>query len=268
MHPTSESEWGNTLIIEAPCFDEEPASPDSIDAAAFKRRLWDRLASFLWQRAPQFLESLETTFQQCDRAIAEYERRQSELKSLVQTAEAVQQELRKQREACLVELELQEQESPVRFALSNDVDELERQANEQDQQLEEMRLQQARIKAKVEQLCSQRDILNARLKAAQARLRTVGGQRPKPERHPVLRGFSKTPGRKAAALGVGILIIALGWIASSRLGVFSGTPQPIREAATSIASQEHEASGGDATSTLQNDLFSGTFRDQDGILTP
>lgn len=180
-----------TTIIRMPEFDDEPVLPAGLtDVAPLGLWQWtrDRAMSLFQKHAPEALQQLQNTQQQVDGAIANYERRQRDGQKLVRDAEAVVAELRQQaREQKAAALaagerarsapnpEAAETAREEQLAAERSAAELDRQIADQEEQLEPIRLRQAQAAARVHELRNQRDILNARLKAAGANLRVHGG---------------------------------------------------------------------------------------------
>lgn len=184
-----------TAIIEAPVFDWEPELPAEIRAnvpAHYWSRFHDWLFGLLRAHAPEIVQRLQSTTQQMDGAVAEYQRRRDQLHALVVEAEQIaadlSQEARDRRAAALEAArqaegagspEDAEQQFRAKAIEDNAAVELEKQGSAQREQLEEMRLRLAKIDAALHQVRNQRDVLQARLRAAQARL-VVDGVRNSP----------------------------------------------------------------------------------------
>lgn len=207
------------MIIPAPVFEEFPALPTEATAAAspgWWRRTQDRILDFFRAQAPELLQHLQNTGQQVDGAVAEYDRRRLQMEALIREAEAIAAEL---------ETQLAEhRRSPSgdnlgeRFSApapaggssvagsTRDpaVAELEQKLAEQQEQLGSMRLRLAQDNATLHQLRSQRDLLRARLKAAEARFHLAGG-RAKSRRSPIVFIAASCAG----ILLVGLLFVGL-----------------------------------------------------------
>ena len=145
-----------SVIVETPTFDgelEEPALRPS--AGGWWDRLRERSKDWWASRRPEWAAALETTQQQADGAIAEYQHRRDYLKSLVREGERV-----------LADLNAQRGRAPAQADLPGLI-------HGQVEQLDSMRLKLAQVEATLGRLRAQRDVLNARLKAARAR-RQIG----------------------------------------------------------------------------------------------
>ncbi len=181
-----------STIIRLPAFDDNepllPAGLASIPAQGFWNQVGDRAQSIFRRHAPERLKQLQNTQQQVEGAVAEYERRQRSLRQLVHEANSVLQELQQQvlaqRDAvATAERRVQTTADRTEQARACDeqancrraAEELERQVVEQNEQLEPMRLRLAQVEVRVQQLRNQRDIFNARLKAAAARVHVEAG---------------------------------------------------------------------------------------------
>ena len=127
----------------------------------------DRAASLFQKHSPEVLKQLQSTQQQVGGAIAEYERRQRKIRRLAREAESVLVDLRTQAVA-------QRTAAASDRASNHSADELERQVADQEDQLGSIQLDLARVNAKVQQLKSQRDLLNARLRTVQADAKVSG----------------------------------------------------------------------------------------------
>jgi len=224
-----------TVIFEAPQFDEAPLLPAELDEEAPAQRwgqLRNRLRDLFQQHAPEFVKELQTTQHQVDGAVAEYERRRNDLQQLVGEAEAVLGELQRQAKShrtaaarAQKKAEAAPNDEAARAPLREKVHcvrlakELETQFAEQRDQLESMQLRLSQVNAKLQQLISQRDLLSARLKAAHARVHLAGGkvQTKRPRWHPAAI-------IAATALLVVVGIVAGIWIA--RVAT-TGDPDPI-----------------------------------------
>lgn len=180
-----------TIIIPAPVFDEIPALPAESTIAAspgWWQRTQDRALDFFRAQSPELLQHLQNTGQQVDSAVAEYERRRLQLEGLIREAEAIVTELETQlaehRRSPSGDERGERSSAPASAGgLSVDgsmqnpaVAELEQKLAEQQEQLGSMRLRLAQNNATLHQLRSQRDLLRARLKAAEARVHLAGGR--------------------------------------------------------------------------------------------
>lgn len=181
-----------TVIIPAPRFADEALLPATlIQVAALDRWLRAKrsLRDFFLIPAEEFVQQLQTTENQVDGAIAEFERRQATLMNAVREAETVVRDLESERESwhrAIVEADHRAAIAPdddaARAALAEKLrservlTELAEQLDSQQCQLGEMRQKLSQVTAKLESLRSQRDVLNARLKVARARIRMAGGE--------------------------------------------------------------------------------------------
>lgn len=183
-----------TTVIQTPQFEElEPlaAGSDKIQVPNLWEEVQGRAQSLFRRHAPEVLKQLQNTQQQIDGAVAEYARRQWKLERLVAEVVDVYGELRRQAEsqreaARQAEARAQQvQGATLVHAADSDelrcrqaASELTHQAEEQQEQLDVMRLKLAQVTAKRQQLENQRDILNARLRMAGAR-GLVGAEPPR-----------------------------------------------------------------------------------------
>ncbi len=174
-----------TSVVQLPAFDDEdplpPAGLTNLTPGGWWERTRDRAKSLFVRHAPEAIKQLQNTQQQVDGAVANYERRQRDIQELVNDAASVLAELQKQaREQHAAALAANEravgapssaemaQAREQQAACERSAAELDRQIAEQQEQLESIHLRQAQVQAMVQQLRSQRDILNARLKTAGA----------------------------------------------------------------------------------------------------
>jgi len=145
-------------------------------------RLRDRVATIFRRHAPEFVKELQSTTQQVDGAVAEYERRSNRLANLLLEARGILDELSNQiqlnREAAAGAADAaqsatnegkgQAAEDKKRECEEN-VAALEKQHGEQQRQIDEIQRQLNGAGATLVRLRSQRDLLRARLSAAQGR---------------------------------------------------------------------------------------------------
>lgn len=168
-----------TALITAPDFDPDPLLPDAIpiEAPRWSERVRERALSLFRRHAPEALQKLQSTEHQINAALAVFQRRQRDLLRLSQEAESVVGELENIADShekaarALRQRAEAEGNTPASHAadaaeLANlqDAKLLRRQAAEQAQHLDSIRLNLARVTASLEQLRSQRDLLNARLR--------------------------------------------------------------------------------------------------------
>lgn len=109
------------------------------------------------QHAPKRLLELQNTQQQLQGGLAVYEARRENLKKLVKEAQDVRNGLAR---------------AAAQARGTSDAASLEQQLARHDEQLDDLKLKLAKVSSKLQQLLSQRDLLNARLKAAGAQLRS------------------------------------------------------------------------------------------------
>ena len=155
----------STRIIRAPQFSDDAQLPNEpwlsdVRQPESASTWWSRVrtwcADWLRSRTPEWVQQMQSTQQQVGGAVAEYERRRDQLRSLVHEADDVL--------------------TALRSALSTRPDDadLQRAAADQEEQLGEMRLRLSQVEATLRQLCHQRDLLQARLKSAHAKLHLAG----------------------------------------------------------------------------------------------
>jgi WD40 repeat protein len=201
---------------EVPAADVElPADLDRLADDGPLRRARDFAATMFRRHAPQFVQDLQNTTQQVDGAVAEYERRQRRLAKLRNEALDIIAELAEQinanrqavaaaaaQAAEAADADRAEAALARQQKCEEDLTAVESQHAEQRRQLEEIELQLAKTDARLAQLRSQRDILQARLTAAAAQQKMEGGQ-------PSTRRIRWMP---IAATAVGlVLALALFW---------------------------------------------------------
>jgi serine/threonine protein kinase/WD40 repeat protein len=178
-------------LIEAPAWDEGlPSELTEIRPAGRWAKFRDRLFDLFWSRAPEVLKNMQNTQQQIDGAVAEYRRRRDHLKKLLEEAETLAAELAKQAQSYRAaaaqasgRAEQAEDDDEARTALRDQQQcersaaELEQQLRKQREQIDQIRLGLSKANATLGRLKSQRDVLNARLRAAEARLMLEGIRR-------------------------------------------------------------------------------------------
>ena len=147
-------------------------------AGGYRQKARDWAATMFRRHAPQFVTDLQSTAQQVDGAVAEYERRRSRLAKLVAEGRAILADLscaietnqqraatsEKQAESAASEHERQAAVVRMREC-SESVASLRRQHVEQGLQVEDLEQQLTKADATLARLRSQRDLLEARLKA-------------------------------------------------------------------------------------------------------
>ncbi|QDT49025.1 Serine/threonine-protein kinase PknB [Symmachiella dynata] len=205
-----------SLVIAAPQFDDDlelPAALEQPDSPNWWANQRERFFSLFQRHAPQAVKNLQNTRQQIDGALHTYKMRAAQLAKVIQEAESVLAELtshaqdyRREAEQCREKQGTTADATGVQPAeqaaaeADRIADELDEQIAVQDRELETMRLQQAKARAKYEQLNNEREVLVARLNTAEARLHVGrgGGKRRKWLR---LRFVVA-----AVAIGLGILV--------------------------------------------------------------
>lgn len=158
------------------------------------RRFRDLAATLFRRHAPEFIQNLQNTTQQVDGAVAHHERQRQRLATLLDEARGIAQQLAEQLEANVValaeadkEIESASDDHQQQAALAKkaeceeNVEALQKQHDEQQQQVEEIEHQLGLADVKLVQLRSQRDALNARLRSADAR-QQLEGVRPRTKR--------------------------------------------------------------------------------------
>jgi formylglycine-generating enzyme required for sulfatase activity/predicted Ser/Thr protein kinase len=145
-------------------------------------RLRDWAATMFRRHAPEFVRQLQGTTQQVDGAVAEYERRANRLANLLRQARGILDDLSEQirqnqeaarqaaktAESAASEEDRQAAQDRQRACL-DEVALLEKQRSEQQRHIDEIQHQADQAGATLARLRSQRDLLNARLRAARAR---------------------------------------------------------------------------------------------------
>ncbi|HET6882849.1 MAG TPA: protein kinase, partial [Pirellulales bacterium] len=175
-------------VLKAPEFGAEISLPMAVPESPNRwQRLRDRARSVVQRHTPEFVQELQSTSQQVDAAVAEYARRRQKLVCLRDEAQAVAadlaEQLREQRAAAseaharsasataraeCAAVESQKADCDAQAAV------LERLCDEQQRELHDIELKLARADATLARLQSQRDLLQARLKAAGAEKRVAG----------------------------------------------------------------------------------------------
>jgi formylglycine-generating enzyme required for sulfatase activity/serine/threonine protein kinase/thiol-disulfide isomerase/thioredoxin len=130
----------------------------AVETSAWQRWLTGWRAKFQ-QHAPQRLLDLQNTQQQVQGGLAVYETRRDKLEKLVREAQDVRDELAR---------------AAAQSRGKSDAASLEQQLAVQEEQLDDLKLKLAKVSSRFQQLLSQRDLLNARLKAAGAQLKSDG----------------------------------------------------------------------------------------------
>ncbi|MCY2987329.1 MAG: protein kinase, partial [Planctomycetota bacterium] len=181
-----------TAVIRAPRLDDAPLLPAHLlqrPETSFWVRTRDRMWGRLQAHAPGLAARVQKTEQLMRGAVAEYERRRDQVQALVGEAEAVYRELTAQRDAnraAAIEAaqaaEVASDEPARQAALARKdegertVQQLEVPLAEQQEQLEDLRVKLAQLNATLGNLRAQRDVLQARLHVARARVQHEGGK--------------------------------------------------------------------------------------------
>jgi serine/threonine protein kinase/CHASE3 domain sensor protein len=184
LMPEEASTKSRASMVTAPDFGSAPEIPGDLLRFAPTgklRRLRNRIADFFGTHAPQVVERMQTTQQQVDSAVAEYERQREQLAKLAEEAKSLAADLHQQAQThastaqmagrraeaaantIAKQRALKQQEEDEQAAA-----ELAQLAAEQEQQADEISLRLAKLDAKLVELHSQRNALSARLKVAQA----------------------------------------------------------------------------------------------------
>ncbi|MBC8481302.1 MAG: ankyrin repeat domain-containing protein, partial [Planctomycetes bacterium] len=182
LKPQATSCSSQISIIEAPRFYTTPEIPHNLSRLTGKNwfgRLRNRITDFFGNYAPQVVEYMQTTTQQVDGAVAEYQRRRDKLAQLAKEAKAAAMEFEAQAKASRKAAQVAGERAEVAKSTTAKQQALkEKQENEQTaaelaqfaaeqaEQSEEISLRLAKLNAKLVQLRSQRDALNARMNAA------------------------------------------------------------------------------------------------------
>ncbi len=215
-----------SAVPPAPGPSWESELPTGLDRLADHRRLRgarDWLATVFRRHAPEFVQNLQSTTQQVDGAVAEYERRCNRLAGLREEARSVAAELAQQLQenvaalavaAQMVKSAGSEEEEQAALAKKQECEEnvevLRTQHGDQQQQLEEIEHQWRKAEATLARLRSQRDVLKARLRAAEAG-KTLDVARPQARRLTGKR-LMLASGVLAAIVVVALLISRFGII--------------------------------------------------------
>jgi serine/threonine protein kinase len=247
--PRDTAPFATTRVIHAPRFSDEPwllsdeQLPDP--ASTWWTRLRARWSDWLRSRTPEWVAQLQSTQHQIGGAIAEYERRRDQLRDLVREANDVLADLR----AAL-------------SARPEDAD-LVKAAAEQEEQRGQMQLRLSQVETTLTQLCHQRYLLQARLKAAHAKLH-IAGKKP--------TQLSARPGTRLR-LSILIVVMATLCVAAARNGtriqnsfvsIFGldrhadptkKTPPPVAEVTTSTVTASASSIERRAAFTTQSNQF-------------
>ena len=193
-------------------------SPRACQPCAPAGKWRDRFWNLLYAHAPQVAQKLADTQHQVDGAVVQYERRRDELAELARAAAAVAAEFATQaashREAAVAAAKRAEKATDPEVAAQSREDqarceriatEFESQLAEQEEQSEEIQLRLSKVNATLQQLRSQRDVLQARLRSAQQRMASEG-----------LRPRVRIPRRLWAVIaGCAMAAILVAWLLSN-----------------------------------------------------
>ena len=165
MAPTlsGADETPRSRVIQTPQFADEPPIPTAfLDPvhSTWWNRTRDWWTNWIRSKTPVWVQQMQSTQHQIDGAVDEYERRRDQLQRLVREAEDVLATLQ------------------ATLAKGGGDAELRHATADQEEQLGEMRLRLAQAEATLQKLRNQRDIISARLKAAQAKLHLAGKRIP------------------------------------------------------------------------------------------
>ena len=175
---------------EAPIAGRDEAITPKWETPPESQSWWERIIALGVSLVPGSLARLQDTQQQVDGAIAAHEQRCRQLEEFVRDAEELvhqcEAEAYQQRQAAaaavgraqatsdpLIAAEAQRESLEADRAAS----ELNRQLEKHEIQFKELRLQLAHATEALAQLCTQRDLLLARLRAARGRMAMEGGSR-------------------------------------------------------------------------------------------
>lgn len=187
----------NSMVFEsADLFADEPTlnyEPADVKIPGWWEQAQVRARSLFWRHAPDVIQRLQNTQQQLDGSVARYARQERELRRLSEEAEQVLQELqfqarehRRAADQARVQAKAGTRATAIHVAQAEEITAtqnamgFERQASEQLEQMDVIKLRLAKIVSKRQQLESQRDILNARLKMAGVRVAVESGLTKRP----------------------------------------------------------------------------------------
>ncbi|HEW78665.1 MAG TPA: hypothetical protein ENH34_01680 [Phycisphaerales bacterium] len=179
-----------TNIVKAPEFYTTPEVPHNLSKLTGENwfgRLMNWITDFFGIHAPQVIDYMQTTSQQVDGAVAEYQKRRDKLAELGKEARTAATELDAQAKASRTAAQVAGERAEAAKSTTakhqalkekqeneQTAAELAQLAAEQAEQSEDISLRLAKLDAKLVQLRSQRNALNARLNIAQAHLKTEG----------------------------------------------------------------------------------------------
>jgi formylglycine-generating enzyme required for sulfatase activity/serine/threonine protein kinase len=197
-----------------------PLSPVPLPPDTPLQRAKDWAATIFRRHAPQALRELQSTTQQVDGAVAEHERRSKRLRGLLDEARGVVAELAAQiraTEQAAQDLDVQASKAANPEAIRDkvracqeDLAALRVQQDEQQEQVGQWEAELSKAEATLVRLRSQRDVLKARMTAAEARQRAEGIT---PSRRARFRWD-----RKVSLVAAGSAAVILGALLLSLLG--------------------------------------------------
>ncbi len=258
-----------TVILSAPAPEEDLQPPPELDRLTSPRpwgAVRDWAATMFRRHAPEFIKELQTTTQWTDAAVAEYERRRGRLARLLAEAKDVLRDLEVQIQANRTALaealrdaqctdQPQHQAAMARHRECEDsIDALSRSCDEQKRQIADIELQLARTQAALARLRSQRDLLGARLRSAEASRTVQWGVRRKP---PV-----RTAWLVAGTMAGGLLLLA--WLLGLAVlrGALSFAPQRPEEGYSSRIDPRggrHQPVPGPTEAEIQGNVFTNSI---------
>jgi serine/threonine protein kinase len=241
-------EAGPSEVLEEPKSTDEPELPEGLSRLLAPGRgqgVREWAATMFRRHAPQYLQEMQGTSQQMDAAVAHYERRRNRLARLCHESRAIEAELSEQIEAHVAAAAAAaacataatEHEKDAALARQREHEEtqtaLRSQHALQRQQGEDLEAQLSQADATLARLHSQRDLLNARLKAAEARRAMELGAPPRSARR--LQMMVGTAIATTVALVLGMSLLGRSFVSSSRerVAVIPDT--------TAIPKVDHEA---------------------------
>jgi uncharacterized coiled-coil protein SlyX len=219
--PQETAPWRPSRIVRASEIDALPVVP--ANAPPPRREGWfEALGRKLRAKAPQALRQLQSTSLQMDDALADYEERRGQVARLVEEGRQAIGQLTAQAQACRAgaiaadnkarSAETDERREALRQErLDNErtAGDLEAQATEQRDELEQLELILARATADLGRLRAQRDLLQVRLRSAEAEMNPA----PDPRRR---RKRTLGTGAAVAAgmfgLGLVVCILMIKWL--------------------------------------------------------
>ncbi|MBU4272790.1 MAG: protein kinase [Planctomycetes bacterium] len=236
---SNESAWAMSGFEEESTPGGEPKLPEGLARLLEPGRLQgvrDWAATMFRRHAPEYIRQMQGTTQQVDAAVAHYRRRRNRLAKLLEEARAIEADLSQQIEsnqsaasaaAAAAESAAGEERRQAALAKQGECEEqlaaLRPQHELQQEQAADLERQLGKADATLARLCSQQEVMKARLQAAVARQRLEGGlPRPKVRRWLL----------PAAIGGAGLLAVASLLLILPRPNVPTDLPQPASPAAT------------------------------------